>query len=120
MVGRIGHPDGELDLLEERAVDVEDKPVLAGRELPFRQLGDPPVVVGLLKRDQVLAVEEPDLDARRRNALLGVEDVRRDHANLLACLRCSRRISSSSKETSWPPTTTRETRCGPPKTSAAT
>src|SRR5207248_1160323 len=70
---------------------------------PARDLARAAERIVLACGDEILAAEELDADARRRHPTRGVEDVSRDHpANLLACVRCSRAISSSSARTSRP------------------
>ncbi len=67
----------ERDLVEEAAGEREHEPVVARLEV-VPERADPAVVVGLAVRDQVIALEERDANARPGLAERGVEHVRGD------------------------------------------
>src|SRR5439155_17476200 len=95
--------DLELDAPEERRGRVEDEPVGRALERPGREFRDPAVLVRHVGGEQLVPAVELDANAACRLSVLRVEDMGRDHsANLTACRRCSRAISSSSAWTRWP------------------
>ena len=76
MVVTVLKRDLDAHTLEEGRVRAEEDAVDAGREVGC-QLCDPPVVVGLSGRDEVV-LPELDADALRRPAALHVEHVGRE------------------------------------------
>ena len=84
-VRRVVERDLELDPSEEGRRDrEEDEPVRAGLD-GVRELLDAPVRIRLARCDELLAAVELDAHPLGRLPLLGVENVRRDHAlNLCA------------------------------------
>ena len=84
----------DLDAAEERRFRVEDEPV--GTGCGIVELLDPPVVVGLAGRDELIAVEQLDAHAARRDAAAGIENVRRDHEGIFHC-----RAAVDKKSHSW-------------------
>src|SRR5439155_25778818 len=95
----------ELDAREERRRRMEHEPVRARVRLGER--ADASVGVGLARADELVAAIELDAHPCRGPAVRRVEDVRREHqANLPACARWTRAISSSSARTRRPSRTT--------------
>jgi adenine deaminase len=72
--------DHELDFhpLEERGRDLKDQPVGAGCERAPDEIGDPAVVVGVLRRKQGRSTVQLDAHAAGGQPSTGIEHVRRD------------------------------------------